>query len=115
MSGKAIVLRRIAEKDVEEAVAHYVDEGGDALALRFIDSLESAFFRVGTQPAMGSPRYATELDLTGLRYWPLKRFPYLVFYVEREDHVDVWRVLHEQRDIPAWLQMGEAGDVDPLL
>jgi toxin ParE1/3/4 len=27
-----------------------------------------------------------------------------VFYVERHDHIDVWRVLHGQRDIPAWMQ-----------
>jgi hypothetical protein len=33
--------------------------------------------------------------------WP--RYPYLVFYVERSDHIDIWRVLHGQRDIPAWL------------
>ncbi|MGI9025143.1 MAG: type II toxin-antitoxin system RelE/ParE family toxin [Burkholderiaceae bacterium] len=108
MSAKPIALRRLAEKDVEEAVALYVDEGGDALALRFIDSLETAFLRVGNQPAMGSPHYATELGLPGLRYWPLKRFPYLVFYVEHEDHVDVWRVLYGQRDIPGWLQTGAA-------
>lgn len=34
-------------------------------------------------------------------------FPPSDFYVEREDHVDVWRVLHGQRDIPAWLQIEE--------
>lgn len=28
---------------------------------------------------------------------------YLVFYVEREDEVDVWRILHSARDIPRWL------------
>ena len=33
-----------------------------------------------------------------------ERYPYLVFYVERSDHVDVWRVLQGQRDIPAWMQ-----------
>ena len=33
--------------------------------------------------------------------------PYLVFYVERPDHIDVWRVLHSQRDIPAWMQEPE--------
>jgi toxin ParE1/3/4 len=26
-----------------------------------------------------------------------------VFFVEREDHIDVWRVLHGKRDIPAWM------------
>jgi toxin ParE1/3/4 len=30
-----------------------------------------------------------------------------VFYVEREDHIDVWRVVHAQRDIPAWMRAGE--------
>jgi toxin ParE1/3/4 len=44
------------------------------------------------------------LNLPGLRSWPLTRYPYLVFYVERSDHVDVWRVLHGQRDIPGWMQ-----------
>jgi toxin ParE1/3/4 len=33
----------------------------------------------------------------------LKRFPYLVFYSERSDAIEVWRVLHGRRDIPAWL------------
>jgi toxin ParE1/3/4 len=46
------------------------------------------------------------LDLPGLRSWPLTRYPHLVFYIERSDHIDVWRVLHGQRDIPVWL-LGE--------
>ena len=41
------------------------------------------------------------------RRWPLRRYPYLVFYVEREDHLDVWRVLHAQRGIPGWMQEPE--------
>jgi toxin ParE1/3/4 len=39
----------------------------------------------------------------------LSRYPYLLFYVERQDHIDVWRVLHSQRDIPAWLQVPGSG------
>ena len=35
--------------------------------------------------------------------WPLRKYPYLVFYVEQADHIDVWRVLHMKRDIPAWM------------
>ena len=42
--------------------------------------------------------------MPGQRSWPLTRYPHLVFYVERPDHIDVWRVLHGQRDIPAWMQ-----------
>jgi hypothetical protein len=54
-------------------------------------------------PAAGSPRYAHELNLPGLRFWPLACNPRLVFYVERPDHIDVWRVLHGTRDIPQWM------------
>jgi toxin ParE1/3/4 len=28
----------------------------------------------------------------------------LVFFVERDDHIDVWRVLHGRRDIAARMQ-----------
>lgn len=31
------------------------------------------------------------LKLEGLRLWPVNGFPYLIFYIERETQVDVWR------------------------
>jgi toxin ParE1/3/4 len=34
----------------------------------------------------------------------VKRFPHLVFYFERQDHVDVARVLHGKRDLAARLR-----------
>jgi toxin ParE1/3/4 len=37
-----------------------------------------------------------------LRVWPVPGFDrHLVFYVERADYIDVLRVLHGARDIPA--------------
>ena len=63
-----------------------------------------AYVHIGRHPATGSPRYAHELNLPGLRFQPLRRYPYLVFHLERSDHVVVWRVLQGQRDIPAWMQ-----------
>jgi toxin ParE1/3/4 len=101
---KPVVPRVQARRDVEEAIAHYLEEADEAVALGFVDALEQAYEHLARQPATGSPRYAHELNLPGLRAWPLSRYPYLVFYAEREDHVDVWRVLHGQRDIPAWMQ-----------
>ena len=38
-----------------------------------------------------------------MRVKPLGRYPYLVFFIERNDRIDVRRVLHGQRDIPPWL------------
>ena len=107
MTIKPVILRVLAEQDIEHGSFHYQSEGGEALALDFIEEAEQAFRRIGRNPAIGSPRYAFELGLEGVRAWPLRRFPYLIFYIEQPNSLDVLRVLHGQRDIPAWLQSSE--------
>lgn len=103
MTSKGVVLRPVADQDINEAIAHYLAEDAAKAALDFIGELEKAYAHISRQPGSGSSRHAHELNLPGLRFWPLTRFPYLVFYFERGDTVDVWRVLHAQRDIPAWM------------
>lgn len=103
MKIKPVIPRELANLDVDKAIAYYLSEGSESAALGFVDSLQQAYLHIGRHPATGSPRYGHELDLPGLRDWPLKHYPHLVFYIEREDHIDVWRVLHGQRDIPAWM------------
>jgi len=100
---RRVVPRALANQDVQDAIDHYLREANDSVALQFIDALEKAYGHIARHAATGSTRYAHALGLPELRFWPLSRFPYLVFYVERADHIDVWRVLHQQRDIPAWL------------
>ena len=107
MKAKAVVPRGQANQDVIEAIAYYLGEGAEQAALGFIEALEQAYDHLGRHPATGSPRYAHELNLPGLRSLPLARYPHLVFYVERSDHIDVWRVLHGERDIPAWMREPE--------
>lgn len=107
MTAKPIIPRELANRDVDEAVAYYLGEGAADAALDFIDALEEAYRHIGLYPATGSPRYAHELNLPGLRCWPLSSYPHLVFYVEHPDQIDVWRVLHGHRDIPAWMQVPE--------
>lgn len=104
MKAKVIIPREQANRDVEEAVTYYLSASGEAVALGFVHALEKAYGHISRHAATGSPRYAHELNLQGLRTWSLARYPYLVFYVDHPDHVDVWRVLHSQRDIPAWMQ-----------
>lgn len=103
MTVKRVIPRLLAQRDVDDAIEHYLTESGAPAALRFVDALERAYRHIGRHPASGSPRYAHELELPGVRSWPLRGYPYIVFYVEQHDHVDVWRVLHAQRDIPAWM------------
>lgn len=104
MTNKPVVLRDLARQDVDDVLAHYLSEGAPAVAQDFIDKLEQAFAHISRHPTTGSPRYAHELDLPGLRFWQTKRHPYLIFYLEQTDHIDVWRILHSSRDIPHWMQ-----------
>ncbi|MDH4553974.1 type II toxin-antitoxin system RelE/ParE family toxin [Pseudomonas sp. BN417] len=104
MKAKPVIPRALANQDIDDAVGYYLNEDAEQAALGFIDAPEGAYKRISRHPESGSSRYAHELDLPGLRSWSLKRYPYLVFYIERDDHIDVWRVLHGMRDIPAWMQ-----------
>jgi toxin ParE1/3/4 len=107
VTANPVIPRERAERDVEEILDHYLAEGAEQAAMGFIDALEQAYAHIGEHPATGSSRYAFELNLAGLRSWPLARYPHLVFYVEREEHIDVWRVLHGKRDVPRWMREPE--------
>lgn len=107
MKRKSIVPRELAIRDVEGAIDHYLAEASAKVALGFVDALEQAYDHISRYPLTGSPRYAHELNLPHLRSWPLQRFPYTVFYVERAENIDVWRVLYSKRDIPEWLHAGD--------
>jgi toxin ParE1/3/4 len=101
---KSVILREQADRDIQLAIDCYTTNAGPATALAFVDQLEQAFRRMAEYPASGSLRYAYELELPGLRSLALKRFPYLIFYFAETDIVDVWRVLHGEMDIPAWMR-----------
>jgi toxin ParE1/3/4 len=104
VKAKPVVPRALANRDVDDAIADYLNDGAEQAALGFLDALEQAYAHIGRHPATGSPRCAHELNLPGLRSWPLTRYPHIVFYLERPDHIDVWRLLHGKQNIPAWMQ-----------
>ena len=97
---KPIVPRAAAENDVDEASDYYADKAEEDVAHGFVEAVREAYRAISDHPGAGSPRYADLLGIEGLRSRKLRRYPYLVFYLERADHIDVWRVLHAQRDIP---------------
>lgn len=109
MSERPVIPRRQANRDIDETLAGYLVEGSAAQALGFIETLEQACAHIARLPAAGTVHCAHELNLPGLRLHPLKTYPHLIFYAEHATHIDVWRVLHSQRDIPAGLR----GDNNP--
>ncbi|WP_174299233.1 type II toxin-antitoxin system RelE/ParE family toxin [Caulobacter sp. S45] len=107
MTARPIVRRARARIDIQTAAEYYLDEAGEAVAMAFLDAVEAAFGAIAAHPGAGSPRYAHALSLPGLRSHALATYPYLVFYVERVEQIDVLRVLHAKRDIP-----GLIGDME---
>lgn len=108
MSRKPVRPRELARRDVDAAVDYYSREASVDVAAGFIDTLQATYRAIADQPASGSPRYAHELGLPELRTRMLRRYPYIVFYVEHEDFIDVWRVLHAHRDIPGSMHESES-------
>jgi len=100
---KPIVRRALADDDILRAIDYFVANAPE-VALPFVDAVEETYRHIQKHPGSGSPRYAHELDLPGLRFWVCNRFPYLVFYVEQANKIEVWRVLHSHQDIPETLQ-----------
>lgn len=82
---------------------YYSAEVDIETGVRFADAIQVVYRQIADTPKLGSPGYAHRLNIPDLRTRKLARFPYLVFYLEHEDRIDVVRILHNARDIPAWL------------
>ena len=101
---RQVRLRQLATTDLEVANDYYRQEAGDQIALEFIDAVERGIKQISRSPHVGSLHFAYELGIPELRAWPLQGFPYIVFYVVADDEIDVWRILHTRRDLPATLE-----------
>lgn len=104
MTAKPLRVLPLAEADIATAIDYYRDQAGEEMAVRFVDAVTARLGAIARSPGLGSSRYATELRIDGLRCRRLARFPYLLFYLEQPDRIDVWRMLHDRRDIPGTLR-----------
>ena len=74
------------------------------IAQRWVTTVRDALRHIGAHPGTRPARCAVELKLDNLCFCPVKGFAYLVFYVENLQEIDAGRVMHEKRDIHAWMQ-----------
>jgi len=109
---KPVAPRAAAKRDAVQIVSDYVDQAGIDVALRFVDELEDGYRLIGDNPGAGSSRHGLMLDIPSLRSWRVRGVPHLIFYVERADVLDVWRILHGKSDVPATLADAEDTDED---
>jgi toxin ParE1/3/4 len=100
---KSYRLDAAAEADVITAHAYYLDHANADVADGFLESLDDSITHICLNPGTGSLRYAIPDSQEPLRFWTLGRFPYAVFYMERESLIEIIRVLHQASDIPTHL------------
>jgi toxin ParE1/3/4 len=83
MSDKPVIRRELADEDVNDAISYYANDSEQA-TLGFIDELERSYRLISAQPRIGSPRYGYELELPGLLFRKLARYPYIIFSTSRK-------------------------------
>jgi toxin ParE1/3/4 len=89
-----------ASADLVAAIEYYLREAGSEVAMRFVEAAEAAFSLVARHPAAGH-RFegAMSLRLQSLRVWPMKDYPYSIYYEADERTVRIYSVVHSGRDV----------------
>lgn len=106
MNPKPVVLSDRALVELTQIVRRYSSTASPDVARSFAEAVQDAFQHLSLFPASGSTRLDLPLNWPELRVWPVSRFPYLLFYAENDDTLDVYRILHTSRDIPESLREG---------
>ncbi|MEM9805645.1 MAG: type II toxin-antitoxin system RelE/ParE family toxin [Cyanobacteria bacterium P01_D01_bin.56] len=96
---KRILFRPKASQDIDE---HYkfIDGNNPDAALAFFDAVRETVAQIARMPGIGSLYPVNQPSLQGIRKWAVKRYKkYLIFYFEREDAVEIVRILYASQDI----------------
>jgi toxin ParE1/3/4 len=97
---RRIIIRPRASVDIDEQFAYIAANNFDA-ALRFFDAARQTFSQLAQMPGLGSLYNIENPRLVGLRRWAVRGFDkHLIFYVERDEYIEIVRLLHAARDLP---------------
>lgn len=102
-------LRPQAKHDRRAEIRHYREMAGHHVAETLVLATEHALDQLERQPGIGSPTVGKLLGIPVLRSWRVTGFPLMWFYVERDNHLDVIRLLGERQDV-----LGILADEGPL-
>ncbi|MGV0026465.1 type II toxin-antitoxin system RelE/ParE family toxin [Phormidesmis priestleyi] len=101
---KRIIIRPKASQDLDDHFA-YIAENNFETVLQFFDSARLTIAQLARMPGIGSSYPVENPRLQGLRKWAVKDFrKYLIFYSERDDAIEVVRILYATQDISSILE-----------
>lgn len=98
---KPVVFNPVAVDDLEEIVNYIAQDNrvaAEAVRCDILNTAES----LGEQPGLGiRPRFSAP-RFAGIRYLPCDQYPtYLLFYRELGEEMEVLRIIHGARNLPA--------------
>ena len=91
-----------AEQDLNE-IAQYILENNLEAALRFVDAVEKTCTELRKMPDMGHAFGASNPVLKDMRIMRVSKVysSYLIFYRQTKRGIEIIRILHGARDLPA--------------
>ena len=100
---KKIVITPKASQDLDDCFAYIANDNSE-IALRFFDSTRLTIAQIARMPGIGSIFITNNDRLQEIRKWAVKDFrKYLIFYIDREEVVEIVRILYATRDIDSML------------
>ena len=93
---KPIVIHRQAKAELAEAVGYY-EQRKPGLGQDFLAVVERAVLQIQRNPQLGAPYKSTKF-----RHYVVRRFPYVVFYVDLDEAMWVIAVAHAKRRPDYW-------------
>jgi toxin ParE1/3/4 len=94
---KEVVLTPSAQAELDGATEWYEVRAG-GIGLKFVSCVDEALQQIGNSPSV-FPRWEHDQRF---RKFVLQRFPYIVFYREFDDRVEVIAVAHGAREPGYW-------------
>jgi toxin ParE1/3/4 len=96
---KKIIITPKASQDLDDCFA-YISQDNPEIALQFFDSTRLTIAQIARMPGIGSIFVTDNERLQGLRKWSVKDFrKYLIFYIDRDEVIEIVRILYATRDI----------------
>jgi len=87
-----------ADREIDEQVAYYTERAGAEVAERFYIALKATLRGLLEHPLKGRLIRTEHAALAGTRTWLVRGFPFVVYYREVADGIEIVHVLHGARD-----------------
>jgi toxin ParE1/3/4 len=98
---RTLRITRAAEQDLFDA-ARYIAQDSPTAAGTLLNAFDHAYLSLLQFPDMGARRDFGNPELADLRFLPITGFEkYLIFYRATPDSLEIIRVIHGARDLPA--------------